>query len=208
MPPHDELKENGELDKANRLSSYHENLHYVFTEYQGSNITHWAFDIEGSDIQTPAKRLNKNILLIADADIDGKGSRVDDLNQALEEGFYLLDLKEIENYIPYDILMETAKRRWQTFNQRTGCGIERFSNIKPTGFEKNDKGIGSILERFVDKPTGLARKFYSDKSGTIKDKVKFCHTAIKVMEERDWQLTPQLKELCEKIWAHIEEHNS
>ncbi|OBU30960.1 AAA family ATPase [Photobacterium kishitanii] len=202
-----ELKEKGDLDKVKQLSSYHENLHYVFTEYQGSNITHWAFDSEGSDTKTPAKRLNKNILLIADADIDGKGDRVNELKDTLGEGFYLLTWKEIENYIPYSILIETAKQRWSTFNQNTNCSIDRFCNIEQKRFEKNNEGIGHILEFYVDKPTELDRKFYRDKSGTIKDKVKFCHTAIKVMSEDNWQLTPQLRELCKKIWDHIEVHN-
>lgn len=203
-----ELDSNDCSGKVNKLRSYQENLHYVFAEYQGSNITHWAFDLEGSDTQTPAKRLNKNILLIADADIDGKGDRVTDLNIALGESFYLLGWKEIENYIPYDILMETAKRRWETFNQRTGCSIERFSNVNQDRFEKDNEGIGKILEAYVTKPIGLDRKFYSDQSGTIKDKVKFCHAAIKVMSEKDWELTPQLKILCGKIWEHIEKYNS
>ncbi|WP_058119872.1 AAA family ATPase [Photobacterium kishitanii] len=203
----DELKEKGDLDKVKQLNSYHENLHYVFTEYQGSNITHWAFNSEGSDTKTPAKRLNKNILLIADADIDGKGDRVNELKETLGEGFYLLTWKEIENYIPYDILIKTAKQRWNTFNQNTDCSIDRFCNIEQIRFEKDKEGIGQILELYVDKPTKLERKFYRDKSGTIKDKVKFCHTAIKVMSENNWKLTPQLNELCKKIWDHIEEHN-
>lgn len=204
----DELDNSNLSEKVNKLRSFQENLHYVFAEYQGSNITHWAFDMEGSDTQTPAKRLNKNILLIADADIDGKGDRVTDLKVALGESFHLLGWKEIENYIPYDILMETAKRRWETFNQRAGCSIERFSNVSQDRFEKDNEGIGKILEYYVNKSAGLERKFYSDQSGTIKDKVKFCHTAIKIMSEKHWKLTPQLKELCEKIWGHIEKYNS
>ncbi|NOJ22198.1 AAA family ATPase [Vibrio coralliilyticus] len=203
----EELRENGETDKANRLSSYHENLHYVFAEYQGSNITHWAFDDEGSESQTPAKKLNSNIFLIADADIDGKGSRVQYLADALGQGFYLLEWKEIENYIPHRILIETARRRWETFNQRSECSIKRFANIEQDRFEKVDQGVGGILERFVDKKKGLERDFYKDKSGTIKDKVKFCQTAIKTMEDQEWKLTPPLNELCEAIWVHIEANN-
>ncbi|RTZ17473.1 ATP-binding protein [Vibrio aquaticus] len=203
-----ELRNKGELSTANRLNSYHENLHYVFTEYQGSNITHWAFGDEATTTQTPAKKLNKNILLIADADIDGKGNRTTELKEALGDSFLLLKWKEIENFIPQAILLETAKQRWDTFNQRGGCSIKRFSNIEDARFEKTDEGIGSILERFVDKAPGLERNFYKDRSGTIKDKVKFCHTAVKVMEEQEWELTPKLRELCKRIWDHIEKNNS
>ncbi len=203
----DELEDE---DKKSKLKSYHENLHFVFTEYQGSNITHWDFsdDVENNGSETPAKRLNRNILLIADADIEGKGERVESLREALGEAFYLLEYKEIENFIPFDILVDTAKARWETFKQRADCNINKFSNIKESSFRKRDVGIGKVLERNVVKAEGLERNFYSDKSGTIKDKVKFCHTAISLMNESDdWKLTPELTLLCKRVWDFIESHN-
>jgi hypothetical protein len=204
------IEELEDEDKKSKLKSYHENLHFVFTEYQGSNITHWDFsdDYENNGSETPAKRLNRNILLIADADIEGKGERVESLREALEEAFYLLEYKEIENFIPFDILIDTAKARWETFKQRTDSNIDRFENMKEELFKSNRYGIGEVLERYVDKADGLERKFYSDKSGTIKDKVKFCHTAISLMNESDdWKLTPELTSLCETVWDFIESHN-
>jgi len=199
-------------DRARKLNSLHENLHYVFTEYQGSNITHWDFSSEeyGDNAQTPAKKLSQNIFLIADADIDGKGSRVEVLDKDLGNNFYLLDWKEIENYIPFEMLIETAKRRWQSFNGKKGCSINRFENIKDKSkFETKGSGVGEILERYVDKSDGLKRNFYKDKSGTIKDKVRFCNTAIDVMNEsNDWSLTPELVKLCDHIWKFIEKHNA
>ena len=204
------IEELEDEDKKSKLKSYHENLHFVFTEYQGSNITHWDFsdDVENNGSETPAKRLNRNILLIADADIEGKGERVESLREALEEAFYLLEYKEIENFIPFDILIDTAKARWETFKQRTDSNIDRFENMKEELFKSNRYGIGEVLERYVDKADGLERKFYSDKSGTIKDKVKFCHTAISLMNESDdWKLTPELTSLCETVWDFIESHN-
>ncbi|CAH0526454.1 hypothetical protein CTH30272_00921 [Allocatenococcus thiocycli] len=50
----EELREKGHASKANQLSSYHENLHFVFTEYQGSNITHWYFGDSSSNDKTSA----------------------------------------------------------------------------------------------------------------------------------------------------------
>ncbi|MDN3487354.1 AAA family ATPase [Pseudoalteromonas sp. APC 3224] len=204
------IEELEDEDKRSKLKSYHENLHFVFTEYQGSNITHWDFsdDVENNGSETSAKRLNRNILLIADADIEGKGERVESLREALGEAFYLLEYKEIENFIPFDILIDTAKARWETFKQRTDSNIDRFENMKEELFKSNRYGIGEVLERYVDKADGLERKFYSDKSGTIKDKVKFCHTAILLMNESDdWKLTPELTSLCETVWDFIESHN-
>ncbi|MGE6460706.1 ATP-dependent nuclease [Pseudoalteromonas tetraodonis] len=204
------IEELEDEDKKSKLRSYHENLHFVFTEYQGSNITHWDFsdDVENNGSETPAKRLNRNILLIADADIEGKGERVESLREALGEAFYLLEYKEIENFIPFDILIDTAKARWENFKQRTDSNIDRFENMKEELFKSNRYGIGEVLERYVDKADGLERKFYSDKSGTIKDKVKFCNTAISLMNESDdWKLTPELTSLCKTVWDFIESHN-
>lgn len=197
-------------EREAKLRSYHENLHYVFTEYQGSNITHWGFDEDvESDSQTPARKLSNNIMLIADADIKTKGERVDLLKDALGDNFYLLDWKEIENYIPHNILVDTAKKRWETFNTKHNCSISRFANIPEGHFEHSNRGIGLILEGFVDSPEPDKRSFFRDKSGTIKDKVKFCRTAVEIMNnpETQWELTPQLNDLCEKIWDFIEKHN-
>ncbi len=204
------IEELEDEEQANRLRSYHENLHYIFTEYQGSNITHWNFSENASDddSQTPAKLLSRNILLIADADIQSKGDRVAALTNDLGDSFHLLEWKEIENYIPFDILIDTAKARWETFNLRTDCHIDRFSNITIDKFQSESSGIGAVLERYVYKPKDSKRDFFKDKSGTIKDKVKFCHTAIELMQSsREWTLSPELTELCEKVWQHIEAHN-
>lgn len=203
----DDLKDKNE---SSRLKSFHENLHYVFVEYQGSNITHWDFSDQGSDDQTetPAKRLNRNILLIADNDIDGKGERIKTLEEALEDAFHLLKYKEIENHIPFNILIKTAKKRWKSFNQTDGCSIEKMDNLTEEHFKSTENGIGVILEDCVDKPDDLKRDFYATKSGTIKDKVKFCQTAVAIMQEsEDWRLTLELELLCEKIWVHVTRHN-
>ncbi|WP_052252237.1 AAA family ATPase [Vibrio owensii] len=210
-----ELEEsNSEEDKnrASRLKSYHENLHYVFTEYQGSNITHWDFG-DTNDTQsskTPAKKLNQNIFLIADADIDGKGERVNVLSDSLGAKFHLLERKEIENFIPSNILIKTAEARWETFNRKDNCHIGRFANIKSSLFDDKKKGVGEILERYVTKPKGFDRDFFKDKSGTIKDKVKFCNKATEIMSDPNvsWTLTAELSDLCRKIWDHIEKSNA
>lgn len=209
-----ELIDAGEESKANKLKSYHENLHYVFTEYQGSNITHWDFEEKctenkSSENKTPARRVTKNILLIADADIDSKSNRVEKLSGELGANFHLLDWKEIENYIPHNVLIETAKRRWETFTQTADCSIERFKNITKDKFKSKTRGIGDILEGYVDLKPEFKRKFYREKSGTIKDKVKFCNSAIEIMSDSsyEWSLTPELKDLCEKLWNHVIDSN-
>ncbi len=45
--------------------------------------------------------------------------------------------------------------------------------------------------------------------GTIKYKLDFCREIIKDFDEHtDWKLTPKAKQLCERIYKHIEKCNS
>jgi AAA15 family ATPase/GTPase len=194
--------------KVFKLKNYKENLHYIFTEYQGSNITHWDFsnNQESVNSQTKAKSLTSNILLIADNDIEGKADRAAVLRRDLKENFLLLDFKEIENHIPAIIVEKTANTRWKTFNQKDDATFE-ILNLEQTELHTQE-GIGSILESYVKNNT-TERIFFKEKSGTIKDKVKFCHTAISIMNDPDtnWELTPELKIYCKHIWEHIEKCN-
>lgn len=205
------IDELDDVEEKNRLSSYHENLHYVFAEYQGSNITHWDFSQEatGNSSQTPARKLSSQIFLIADADIQTKGDRVQTLTTALQDNFHLLEWKEIENYIPSEIIISTSKKIWELFKGKQGCRIDRFSNINDEIFRSKSTGIGEILESYVDKPNGLDREFFKDKSGTVKEKVKFCRVALEIMNDKEtqWVLSPELRLLCEKIWKFIEQNN-
>ena len=193
-----------------KLTSFNENLHYVFVEYQGSNITHWDFSSSDDDLaETPARMLSKDIFLLADQDIDKKGTRVEDLNSTLGKNFCLLDWKEIENYIPQDVIIRTSNERWGTFKGKADSNFDP-SSISNKAFE-NTTGIGEILEQAVERLGDVKddRKFFEDTSGTIKDKVKFCETACKIMgsDGTQWQLTPELEKICDRIWTFIEANN-
>ncbi|EMA9141272.1 ATP-binding protein [Vibrio alginolyticus] len=218
-----------------KLRTYNENLHYVFVEYQGSNITHWAFTDEADPeetSQTPAQKLSKDILLIADADIDSKGRRVEDLKEALGDRFELLKWKEIENYIPQHIIIKAAKKHWDSF-QKTQGSIYDFEDLADEYFENSEVGIGGLLEDKVSRSSTATKSpnsyFYRDgpptkkvgdqvvdspsSGSTIRIKVAFCDTVVNIMKGKnddnqiDWQLTPELKDLCNRIWLFIEECN-
>jgi len=52
------------------------------------------------------------------------------------------------------------------------------------------------------------RKFFETDSGAIKDKVKFCDTAVFIMQEdKDWERTPELEALCDTLWSFVERSN-
>lgn len=194
-----------------KLSSFNENLHYVFVEYQGSNITHWNFSESAEDsTDTPARMLSKDVFLLADQDIKTKGTRVAYLKEALGENFCLLERKEIENYIPQNVILETANERWNSFNGKDDSSFDP-SSIDDNAFKLKTIGIGTKLEKAVTRSRSVKpeRKFFEDKSGTIKDKVKFCETACKLMKSKDveWSLTPELEKLCDQIWTFVEKNN-
>ncbi|WP_158264510.1 AAA family ATPase [Photobacterium rosenbergii] len=192
-----------ENDKKNKLKNLKEDLHYIFTEYQGSNITHWYFgeDENYEEETTSARKLCSKAFLLADGDIQAKGKRVEELKRDLNDSFKLLDFKEIENYIPEAILKLACNELWNSFNSK---GESKF-NLDAINQDDyaNMTGIGAYLETFVSSQPS-DRKFFESNSGTIKDKVKLCRIATRMMNERDdWELTPQLSELCESIYAHI-----
>ncbi|HCM1282901.1 TPA: ATP-binding protein [Vibrio parahaemolyticus] len=218
-----------------KLRTYNENLHYVFVEYQGSNITHWAFTDEADPeetSQTPAQKLSKDILLIADADIDSKGRRVEDLKEALGDRFELLKWKEIENYVPQHIIIKAAKKHWDSFQKTQGSSYD-FEDLADEYFENSEIGIGGLLEDKVSRSSAATKSpdsyFYRDgpptkkvgdqvvespsSGSTIRIKVAFCDTVVNIMKGKnddnqiDWQLTPELEDLCNRIWLFIEECN-
>ncbi|MEZ9439322.1 ATP-dependent nuclease [Vibrio atlanticus] len=209
-----ELEDKGtEPDRVNRLKSHIENLHYVFVEYQGSNITHWAFNHEESDLEkTSAYLLNNKIFLLADGDIDQKGDRTENLSSWLGKQFYQLELKEIENYIPLEVMKKTAELRLNVMNQRKGCSLN-FDSFTQGSYAKKTVGIGRYLELCVEKPKGLEKSFFEEigksKTGTIRDKVAFCKEAVRYMNSHpeEWMLTDELTELCDKLWHHVEKSN-
>lgn len=201
-------------DKFKRYASYKEDLHYIFAEYQGSNIVHWDFSNQEQSnnenihekTTTRVEALCGSALLIADGDIDNKGTRVADLTEIMGERFILLEAKEIENYIPEAILAETTNYLFnKVFRKKENAKIN--INIEQTAYFNKNIAIGQYLEAFItDHPDG--RRFFEDTSGTIIEKVRFCEIACDFMKSNtEWQLTPQLTELCEKIFKHIKANN-
>ena len=162
--------------------SYHENLHYMFVEYSGGNITHWSFlDEDGPN----AERLCADMILVADDD-NAKGEkrkRHQQLETALGNRYIKLSTREIENTLTPDVIRGVI-------NSYEEDGIE----LKE--FEQNDYS-SEMLGRFIDsevltdiktskryiasvsqcsdpsKATG-----YADSSGTVKGKVQFCKKAL------------------------------
>lgn len=176
-----------------------------------------------------------SVLLIADGDIKSKGNRVEQLNQTLGEQFLLLQCKETENTLPTNLINmachikfsglnkaiesdESLKVRLNNFlsieGMQTGTkdGFNINLLLEDTNYFHKSNGIGKIIDTKIkvgdprtadDKP----KKCFSDASGTIKEKLKFCRLVLILMDHIEWELTESARDLCERIFNHIESSN-
>ncbi|WP_089605769.1 AAA family ATPase [Acinetobacter piscicola] len=103
------------------------------------------------------------------------------------------------------------------FNARTDTSEFDINQLTDSINYISDFGIGKIIDdviRIDNTPKLNAQneqialpRLLSDKSGTIDDKVSFCEISKVLMRYENWQLTPTAKELCERIFQHIEKCN-
>lgn len=192
------------------------NYHYAFVEYAGGNIAHWRFDNDAADQEEDrgltAKRIASDMLLIVDGDNEGKADRVQTLARDLgDQSFHIFKCKEIENTLPANIIIATAKDKFSRMQANTTSGFDISlldANTTQPDFNHAINGIGRILDDAIW-PAGSARtkSCFGESSGTIKDKLNFCRLALSMMEQENWELTPSAKTLCEKIFQHIESCN-
>lgn len=187
------IEENHEI--STQLSFLKEDIDYTFVEYQGSNITHWDFSEDnefGNKIKVSF--LCGNPIVVADGDITKRKTRIEELFETLKDRFIKLNCKEIENLIPESILRLYLTRNYKNeFNDIDSIKFLEYCVMK--------KGLGKYLDSKKDKDSS---KIFSTKSGTIKNKIKFCNDIISIMEEdNSWSLPEEVKEVCKKIFDHI-----
>ncbi len=196
------------------------NYHYTFVEYAGSNLTHWSFDDDYADHLEDkglsAKAVASDMLLVADGDIQGKADRVQVLKSELNKNnYFILKCKETENTLPKDSIIRVAKNRFERMRTETKKSYDISiidQIIDENYFDHTEYGIGKLIDEKIKKVTSKTTKTaFADGHGvgTIKYKLDFCREIIKDFDENpDWQLTPKAKELCERIFKHIEKCNS
>lgn len=212
--------EKTKTEKYKKYRRFMPNYHYTFVEYAGSNLVHWSFSDNYADHLDDkglsAKAVASEMLLIADGDIKEKADRVKKLTTELtKENFFKFECKEIENTLPKDSIIRVAKQSFSRMksNTKQGFNIENLDPISTANyFDHNEFGIGKLLDNQIRNPSTNTQKLAfadSEGVGTIKNKLNFCREIIKDFDENpDWQLTPKAKELCERIFQHIEKCNS
>ncbi|MGA6311288.1 ATP-dependent nuclease, partial [Acinetobacter baumannii] len=192
-----------------------------------------ALDFLDNNKGLTAKAITKNILLLADGDNEGKAERLSEWKSELsEENVYVLPCKEIENTLSPDIVYKACLTEFKgkkNLAPEIILHAETINNIKFKGFQGTTKegfdidklelqslnlisndGIGKIIDDIirVDTTSSPLPRLFSDDSGTIANKVKFCEICKVLMTYENWQLTEQAKDLCQKIFSHIEQCNS
>lgn len=146
---------------------------------------------------------------------------------------YILSCKEIINTIDPSIIYKACLIKFQgisnikdqitlndeTISKLTHRGFARdtsnfdISQLNPSINFISNKGIGKIIDEIIIKDRNLLLqsnppRLFSDASGTIDDKVIFCEICKILMTYEDWVLNEPAKELCEKIFKHIETCNT
>lgn len=178
----------------NKDVKFFEDVHFSFVEYQGSNLVHWSFEDDATP-RIKAHYLCARSFLIADGDVSDKGNRAEEYQEMLGDRFHILSAKEIENFIPEELLKAVVK---DDFESR-GVG---FDSIKYQKYSKSQTGLGSYLDHL------LKEDHFAAKSGTVKNKIRFCEKVIDAMKKTEWQLPAELEELCGKIYGFIESQNT
>ena len=186
---------------------YSEDIHYSFVEYGGNNITHWSFleDDDENHRNIKVDKLCSKLFLVADKDGATKNKagekskkllRQEQLQNKLQERFYLLESKEIENLISPQTLMETIK---DIENKEDLSSID-FSHVDSAKYK--NQSLGDYIDKKIP---GLSKK-YAAESGTIRDKVTFAKTAVGHMDSYK-SLSDEAKLLTEKIFGFIQGNN-
>lgn len=203
-----------------KYRSFMPNYHYSFVEYAGSNLVHWSFSdnyVDSlEDKGLSAKAIASEMLLIADGDIKSKTDRVKQLTSELsKDNFFILKCKETENTLPKDSIIRVAQTRFSRMKSSTtkSYDISLINDIcSESYFDHDEYGIGKLLDQQIKKPksTATSTTAFADGQGvgTIKSKLEFCREIIKDFDDNpSWKLTEKAKEICERIFKHIEKCN-
>ncbi|GGH22559.1 AAA family ATPase [Mucilaginibacter phyllosphaerae] len=184
---------------------FKEDVHYSFVEYGGNNITHWSF-LENTDLNHPnieVERLCGKLFLITDKDGDGlsetgkataKEKRQLQLKEKLQERYYCLLAREIENTLSVDVVKKII------------IELEDNSEINFKESFNAEAHVTEKLGMFLDNNVIGGNRTYADSSGTIKDKLNFAKKAVTYLITED-DLTIEAKDLTSKLYEFIKLNN-
>lgn len=197
------------MNTSNESKMYIEDYDYSFLPYGGSNIKLINFSEKSSeelDLEfiVQAKKINPNFLVIMDDDEISKTTRgkkferYNKLKELLGDSLYKLNVREIENMFPVEVL-----RNFVSDNIKKEFNKENFI----FEYEKyKTKKLGAYLNSFFDidtlfEKTGRTNGF--EKNGFLYDKLKFYNAVLRWAQKDDFNyekdVTNEAKELINII---------
>lgn len=185
---------------------FREDIDYSFVEYSGGNITHWNFIENIEEVEKiNVKFLTQNFLVIADNDFPKEGGskdlRLKSLSDKLKSKFYKLPVREIENLLTKDILLNIVKQKEMDdtifFKPDINCDTKKFI----------EGHIGSLLNDSIKNETGKkVHKYTYGETKYLYNKLDFCNIALKCLNNYE-DLSDNAKELTELIYEFISKNN-
>jgi len=171
-------------------SQIREDTHYSFIEYGGANITHFDFG-EGDEFAAGIRvaAVCSASFVVADGDIEKRAKRLAVLRKSLGDRLFVLKCKEVENLLPANIVQAVVVRR--------GLDPTQASKISEADYQQPEVGLGKYLD------DALGGDSFAAPSGTVKQKVAFCDDAVREMNETEWNLTLQARQLCDALVSFV-----
>ncbi len=220
----------------NNTSTYHEDLHYSFFEYAGSNIVHWDFNYndDKKDDVIKALKISNRVFLIADTDDTEiypesekakRLKRFEKLNTDKVIKFKRVPTIEIDNTIHEEILTLATNDIDTHSNSNVVASFTNYQDNRLGTYIDNTfyNGVKTFANSDKEKSEGKTYTIKSDK------KLKLCKKAVQLMQT-NWEnakdkiqnksnvseiyfqemvkMTPVAFELGKEIYDFIKEHNS
>lgn len=199
--------------KNQGINFLHEDIHYSFWEFGGSNITHLSFDRSDDRLERmEVEAISNHSFVVLDGDNEDKGDRSEVLRSALGDRFKLLDVKEIENTLPASIVVAAVKHRVERSKsiKNKKAVVSKVDRILFDGYHKKDLGMGGYLDGVLGIDYFAGAGSAGVGSGTIQagKKLDFCISAVAEMEKsEDWEMSVEMGELCRDLVRFIREAN-
>lgn len=206
-------KKNAIEDKRKYIEEYD----YVFVPYGGSNGTLINFSIENSEEENKefilkAKKINNNFLLIMDDDGIAEGNagskkkiRYNELKGRLKEQLYKLEVREIENLFPEEVIVTYFSNGLKNANKKK---LDFLKDIKYNDYKTRKLGeylnelVKENIGKDLKKVTGRAEGF--EKNGFLYDKSKFYNCVLDWITSRDFNYDRDLPDETKKLIDIVE----
>ncbi len=187
---------------------FREGTHYSFALTAGDSIVHWDFDetneYDNDTDKIIVEKFCAKSLVIVDNDFGKGAERKNSFSKLLGDRFIVLDLPEIENYLPMSVINDTVMDYSSVLKAVKDDNMDVLA-----GSNLENHKIGYVIDQLLlKKYPGV--KLFSAPGGTGSlrkgDKYDFCKKALAHISKNNLSHTSIT--LVEKILAFIVSNNS